>query len=132
LRRGGYPARPGEASRRGAKISPFRAKGAKALAIEPNYTFARRAIEAIHQQLGERADLNYKYLGAIERGEENPSLIVLQRIATAVEIELSDLFRFAHEETSPKALRKSIDHLLAVADTEKLQLACKLLKALLK
>ncbi len=84
------------------------------------------------QQLGERADLNYKYLGAIERGEENPSLIVLQRIATALEIELSDLFRFAHEETSPKAIRKSIDHLLTVADTEKLQLACKLLKALLK
>lgn len=83
------------------------------------------------QQLGERADLNYKYLGAVERGEENPSLLVLERIAAALEVELPDLFRFTHEETNPKALRKALDRLLATADTDRLQMACKLLKALL-
>jgi transcriptional regulator with XRE-family HTH domain len=83
------------------------------------------------QQLGERASLNYKYLGTVERGESNPSLLVLERIADALEVELSDLFRFAHEETSPKVLRKSLDHLLAAAKVEQLQMACKLLKALL-
>lgn len=92
----------------------------------------RQARGLTQQQLGERADLNYKYLGAVERGEENPSLLVLERIATALEVELLDLFRFAHEETNPKALRKSLDRLLAAADTDQLQMACKLLKALLE
>lgn len=91
----------------------------------------RQARRLTQQRLGERANLNYKYLGAVERGEENPSLLVLERIAAALEVELSDLFRFAHEETSPQALRKSLAHLLAAADVERLQMACKLLKALL-
>jgi transcriptional regulator with XRE-family HTH domain len=91
----------------------------------------RQARRLTQQQLGERADLNYKYLGAVERGEENPSLLVLEKIATALEIELLGLFHFAHEETNPKALKKSLDHLLAVANVEQLQMACKLLKALL-
>lgn len=84
------------------------------------------------QQLGERAELNYKYLGAVERGEENPSLLVLERLANALEAELMDLFRFRHEETSPQALRKSLTDLLSAADTSQLQMACKLIEALMR
>jgi transcriptional regulator with XRE-family HTH domain len=91
----------------------------------------RQTRRLTQQQLGERAHLNYKYLGAMERGEENPSLMVLERIATALEVELVDLFRFAHEETNVKALRKSIDQLLATAGVEHLQMTCKLLRVLL-
>ena len=91
----------------------------------------RQARGLTQERLGELADLNYKYLGSVERGERNPSLLVLERIAIALEVELSDLFRFAHEETSPKALRTSLDHLLATANVEQLQMACKLLRALL-
>lgn len=92
----------------------------------------RQAHGLTQQQLGERAHLNYKYLGAVERGEENPSLVVLERIAKALELELSDLFQLAHEETSHRALRISFNRLLAGANTVQLQLACKLLRALLK
>jgi len=92
----------------------------------------RQAKGFTQQDLGERAQLNYKYLGALERGEENPSLLVLERIATALAVELLDLFQFAHEETSRKALRKSLNELVAGADAPQLQLACKLLKSLLR
>jgi len=91
----------------------------------------RKAKGLTQQQLGEQADLNYKYLGAVERGEENPSVKVLERIATALKVELIDLFRFEHEEANHKVLRKSIETLLAGADPEQLQVALKLLKALL-
>jgi hypothetical protein len=57
--------------------------------------------------------------------------LVLEKIATALEMELSDLFRFTYEEINPKALRKSLDHLLVSANVEQLQLAYKLLRALL-
>ena len=92
----------------------------------------RQAKRLTQQQLGERAHLNYKYLGALERGEENPSLLVLERIAMALDAELLDLFHFAHEETSPRTLRKTFNRLLAGADAAQLQLACKLLKSLLR
>jgi transcriptional regulator with XRE-family HTH domain len=91
----------------------------------------RQARGLTQERLGELADLNYKYLGSVERGEGNPSLLVLERIAVALGVELSDLLRFVHEETNLKTLRKSLDHLLSSANVEQLQLACKLLRALL-
>lgn len=92
----------------------------------------RQAKRLTQQQLGERAHLNYKYLGALERGEENPSLLVLERIATALDVELLDLFRFAHEESHPTMLKRSLNRLLAGADAGQLQLVCKVVNALLK
>ncbi len=92
----------------------------------------RQARRLTQQELGERAGLNYKYLGAVERGQENPSLVVLERIARGLGVDLVDLFHFAHEETTPKTLRRNVNRLLTGADTGQLQLACKLLKALLK
>jgi len=92
----------------------------------------RQARGFTQERLGEKANVDDKYLGAIERGEENPSLLILERIAIALEVELVDLFQFTHQETNPKALRKSLDHLLAAANIEQLQMAFKLLKALLR
>lgn len=92
----------------------------------------RQAHGLTQQQLGEKAHLNYKYMGAVERGEENPSLVVLERIATGLDVDLLELFRFAHEESSPRILRRSLNRLLARADTGQLQLVYKVVNALLK
>ena len=40
------------------------------------------------------AKLDRTYIGGIERGERNPSLKNLQKIAEAFGVELSELFRF--------------------------------------
>ncbi len=84
------------------------------------------------QQLGELAETSYKYLGAIERGEENPSFKVISKLAAALEMELRDLFEFEHEETSPPALRKKLNGLLKDADQASLQQTVKLMRALLR
>jgi len=47
--------------------------------------------------LGERAMVSYKFVGEIERGDANPSIGVLVRIAGALEVSLSDLFTFPDE-----------------------------------
>jgi transcriptional regulator with XRE-family HTH domain len=44
------------------------------------------------EELGEKAGLSYKFVGEIERGEVNPSLDSLERIATALDIKVGDLF----------------------------------------
>lgn len=39
-----------------------------------------------------KADLDRTYISSIEKGERNVSLIVIEKIATALEIEISNLF----------------------------------------
>ncbi len=88
--------------------------------------------ELTQEALGERAGLNYKYLGAIERGERNPSVKQLEKIGLALGIELHELFLYAHEEPSVPKLRAMIQNLLRESGRAELQVAYKLLKALLR
>ena len=38
------------------------------------------------QELGSQADINYKFLGEIERGRQNPSFNILIKIAAALRV----------------------------------------------
>ena len=51
----------------------------------------RKKAKFSQEQLAERADLNYKYLGEIERGENTISLAALIRIAKALDVPLRKL-----------------------------------------
>jgi transcriptional regulator with XRE-family HTH domain len=86
--------------------------------------------ELTQEALGERAGLNYKYLGAIERGECNPSLKQLLKIAQALGIEHYELLIVEQEEPSAPKLRAMMQGLLREFGRTELQLAYKILKAL--
>jgi transcriptional regulator with XRE-family HTH domain len=88
--------------------------------------------ELTQEALGERAGLNYKYLGTVERGERNASVKQLLKIAEALGVELQDLFVVEQEELSVPTLRAMIGNLLQEAGRPELQVAYKLLKALLR
>jgi len=92
----------------------------------------RTARSLTQQELGDQAELSFKYLGAIERGEENPSLKVIGKLAAALEVAPQDLLVFDHEERSAAELKKRLNHLLKEADVANLQQAVKLLGALLR
>jgi transcriptional regulator with XRE-family HTH domain len=49
------------------------------------------------ERLGELADVNPKYIGELERGEKNPSAIVLYRLAVASKVPISAYFPHAYE-----------------------------------
>ena len=51
-------------------------------------------------------------MGEIERGTQNPSLDILSKIAGALEIELSELFRFEHEAVDRKEIEAQIRSIL--------------------
>ena len=54
---------------------------------------ALRKVKSLTQEeLGEIADLSYKFIGEIERGVVNPSLDSLIRIANALDVKIGDLF----------------------------------------
>jgi transcriptional regulator with XRE-family HTH domain len=60
------------------------------------------------QELGNRADINYKFLGEIERGMQNPSFNVLTKIASGLDLELPESFRFEHEALDRKEIETQI------------------------
>ncbi len=85
------------------------------------------------EELGNSCGINYKYIGAIERGEENPSLSVLQKIAEGLEVELFDLFRFHHEEKDSAKLKRALIEIInriEKEDVEKLRLLATVVHAL--
>ncbi len=60
------------------------------------------------EKLGEQASLHNTYIGAIERGERNPSLRTLEKIAQALNIQVSDLFKFmGYEADSQQEMLKA-------------------------
>jgi transcriptional regulator with XRE-family HTH domain len=53
--------------------------------------FYRKQAHLSQEELAEKADLSYKYVGEVERGVVNISLDSLVRIAKALRVKLRDL-----------------------------------------
>jgi transcriptional regulator with XRE-family HTH domain len=90
----------------------------------------RKARKLTIDHLAEITEINEKYLGSVERGEQNPSFKVLRKLAKALSIDLPDLFVLDHIESDPKILQKRINSLLAKSNAEQLQLFFKILKSI--
>jgi len=84
------------------------------------------------EQLGERAGVDYKYLGGIERGERNPSTENLAKIAKALGVKIHEIFVFDHEIEDMRLLKKSIDELLKEANKKEIKTICRVIEAILR
>lgn len=85
------------------------------------------------EELGASCAISYKFLGAVERGEENPSLKTLEKISEGLGVELFELFLFRHEERDPAKIKKDLletINQIEKEDREKLQLILKIIHAL--
>ena len=66
-----------------------------------------RKIKGLTQEeLGEMANLSYKYVGELERGKVNVSLDSLVRISQALDIHIGDLFRKGEESVLRVTLKE--------------------------
>ena len=75
------------------------------------------------QQLGEQADVNYKFIGEIERGRQNASFEILVKITAALEADLPELFRFEQEGLSRKQVETEIRRIvISLSDKDLSQL----------
>jgi transcriptional regulator with XRE-family HTH domain len=52
----------------------------------------RRELDISQEELAERADLHRTYISDVERGEVNPSLDNVEKLAKALEISIADFF----------------------------------------
>lgn len=53
----------------------------------------RRKLDLTQEELGERANVHQTYLSQVEGGRRNPSVLVLERIAKALKVDIAELFR---------------------------------------
>src|SRR5229473_4798085 len=108
----------------------------KSLGMDGQALFGRR-IRAIREAaslsrelVAEKADITVNYLGEIERGEKWPSLEVIEQLAEALSVSSHAFFEFEAEETESGVLLSKLQHMLANRNTEQLQQALRVLKAL--
>ena len=78
------------------------------------------------------AGVDRKYLSSIERGEENPTLALLIRLAAGMEVELAELFQSPQEGEPRAPLRQHVARLIADLSEEDLRRVVRVLEALLR
>jgi transcriptional regulator with XRE-family HTH domain len=91
----------------------------------------RKSKGLTQQRLGELSGLDYKYLGSIERGLENPSLRKIGMIASGLGIDVMELFRFHHEHDDDEKLREDLRKLVDQMENGRLRDCVKLVRALI-
>lgn len=86
------------------------------------------------EALGEKGGFHFSYIGQIERGEKNVSLLNLHKIAESLEVNLIQLFAYLDEDfvvTPAETDIQDIVGLLRDANDEKIRLAKNVLRELL-
>jgi transcriptional regulator with XRE-family HTH domain len=90
----------------------------------------RRARGFTQQELGEYAGLNYKFLGEIERGIQNPTIQTLYKIANALGTELYEVVRVEEDSKDRQAIESSIVNIMHDLSDEELRQLLTVLKVL--
>ena len=78
--------------------------------------------------LGWKAELHFTYIGAVERGERNCSIITLEKIAKGLEINIQDLFNTPFHKTDINKLKKEINNKINLLSPQALTLLKEMLK----
>lgn len=82
------------------------------------------------EDLAEKAGLHPTYVGGVERGERNPSLESILKIASALEVSPSQLFRFEGVKTTLNLDDEISQELLAFVENLKSPTKRKILQTL--
>lgn len=56
--------------------------------------YVRKSKKLSQMKLAEIVDMNFNYIGQIERGEANVTIKTMKTLANALDVEVSDLFEF--------------------------------------
>lgn len=83
------------------------------------------------EELAEKAETSANYLSRMERGTENPTLDMLIKISDALAVEMWEIFDFGHE-LGLKEMKEIMNKLLKESEEEKLRLAIKILRAVVR
>ncbi|QLG36727.1 helix-turn-helix transcriptional regulator [Paenibacillus sp. E222] len=86
------------------------------------------------ESLGEKGGFHFSYIGQIERGEKNVSLVNLAKIAESLDVNLIQLFAYIEEEfevTEDEKQIKEIVQLLRDSSPDNIRVAKNVIKGIL-
>ena len=72
----------------------------------------RRQQDISQEELALRAGINTVYYGQIERGQKCPTVDTLYKIATGLDVSLSDLLRFDTPSAAPEDISTYVEQLI--------------------
>ncbi len=84
------------------------------------------------ETLAEWAGISTQYVSNIERGKENPTLAMLLGLAETLSVSPAELFDFEVERLDRKALQAEIRKVIETRDVERLRIALKVLRLILR
>lgn len=61
--------------------------------VSRNIQRIRREKDLSQEEVAHRADIHQTYLSGVETGKRNPSILVVERIAKALGVDVSELFK---------------------------------------
>lgn len=61
--------------------------------VSRNIQRIRREKDLSQEEVAHRADIHQTYLSGVETGKRNPSILVVERIAKAIGVDVSEIFK---------------------------------------
>lgn len=61
--------------------------------VSGNIQRIRREKDLSQEEVAHRADIHQTYLSGVETGKRNPSILVVERIADALGVDISEIFK---------------------------------------
>lgn len=61
--------------------------------VSRNIQRIRREKDLSQEEVAHRADIHQTYLSGVETGKRNPSILVVERIAKALDVDVSEIFK---------------------------------------
>ena len=92
----------------------------------------RRERGLSQEELSEQVGIDAKHLSRIEVGGSYPSLDTLEKIGKILNVELKDFFEFSHLLEDRKEMKDALNSLMKEATEERLKLAIKVLRAIVR
>ncbi len=81
----------------------------------------RRNRSMTQEELAEKSGLSTKYIGELERGQSNPTLTTIEKIANALGVEMADPLEVDTKILSSQELRHEINLILDNTDDDTLR-----------
>ena len=72
------------------------------------------------EEVAERSGLSLSYISELERGNSNPTLTTMERLAKSFDAELAELLEFKHGHASPQEIRQRLIKIIASTDAKTL------------